>query len=73
MLIDFHTHAFPDSIGPRAVAQLSRQSGGLQPQTEGTLSSLKKEMTADGVDLSVVLSIATNPRQQHNVNRNLIF
>ena len=68
MLIDFHTHAFPDTIGPRAVAKLSRESGGLEPQTDGTLSSLKEQMAHDGVDLSVVLSIATNSRQQHNVN-----
>lgn len=68
MLIDFHTHAFPEKIANRAVASLAEAAGGLVPQTDGTLASLKAEMAADGVDISVVHSIATNPRQQHNVN-----
>ncbi|MBQ2853921.1 MAG: amidohydrolase [Oscillospiraceae bacterium] len=68
MLIDFHTHAFPPKIASRAVASLSHGSGGMIPRTDGTADSLLSEMQRDGVDLSVVLSIATNPRQQHNVN-----
>ncbi|MBR2877997.1 MAG: amidohydrolase family protein [Clostridia bacterium] len=68
MLIDFHTHAFPDAIAQRAMDKLSHASGGLVPQSRGTVSSLKTEMEKDGVDVSVVLSIATNPAQQTNVN-----
>lgn len=68
MLIDFHTHAFPDRIAGQAMEKLSREGGGLVPQTDGTLASLKEEMKKDGVDLSVVHSIATNPRQQRSVN-----
>ena len=68
MLIDFHTHAFPGKIAARAVASLSHGSGGMVPQTDGTVTSLKAAMDQDGVDISVVLSIATNPRQQHSVN-----
>ena len=68
MLIDFHTHAFPERIAARAVSGLAHASGGMVPQTNGTLSSLKAEMDRDGVDISVVLSIATNPKQQANVN-----
>ncbi len=68
MVIDFHTHAFPTKIAERAIEKLSFASGGLLPQTKGTLESLKDEMKKDGVDISVVLGIATNPGQQHNVN-----
>lgn len=68
MLIDFHTHAFPDRIAARAVSTLSHEGGGLEPQTDGTLASLKEQMAIDGVDLSVVHSIATNPKQMHKVN-----
>ncbi len=68
MLIDFHTHAFPPRIAAGAIASLSHAAGGLEPQTDGTLASLKAQMAADGVDLSVVLSIATNVKQQTNVN-----
>ena len=68
MLIDFHTHAFPEVISKKAIDKLAYLSGGLAPQTVGTVSSLKQEMKKDGVDISVVLSIATNPNQQINVN-----
>lgn len=68
MLIDFHAHAFPEKIAGRAIGKLSYDAGGLKPQSLGTAASLKEEMKKDGVDLSVVLSIATNPAQQHKVN-----
>ena len=68
MLIDFHTHAFPEKIAERAIAKLSFASGGLEPQTDGTLSSLKERMQRGRVDVSVVMNIATNPSQQKNVN-----
>ena len=68
MLIDFHTHAFPEQISHKAMGTLSHASGGLKPQTDGTISSLKAEMQKDGVDIAVVHSIATNPKQQKNVN-----
>ena len=68
MLIDFHTHAFPERIAPMAMGKLSYDSGGLIPQTEGTLVSLNEQLKLDGVDIAVVLSIATNPSQQSKVN-----
>ena len=68
MTIDFHTHAFPEKIAEKAMTNLSFASGGLLPQHRGTVGSLKAEMEKDGVDISVVLGIATNPGQQANVN-----
>ncbi len=68
MLIDFHTHAFPDAIAAKAVSKLSDASGGLYPHTDGTLAGLRARMEADGVDMAVVMNIATNPRQQTKVN-----
>lgn len=68
MIIDFHTHAFPEKIATRAIDKLAFASGGLIPQTDGTLSSLQHEMKQDNIDVSVVLGIATNPTQQKNVN-----
>jgi len=67
MLIDFHSHAFPEKVARAAMDKLS-QTGGMVPQTDGTLSGLKEVMARDGVDLSVVHCIATNPRQQTHVN-----
>ena len=68
MIIDCHTHAFPDKIANQAMRSLSFESGGLVPQTDGGLDSLRDEMKKDGVDISVVLGIATKPTQQKNVN-----
>lgn len=34
MLIDFHTHAFPERIAQRAVMSLAHGSGGMVPQDE---------------------------------------
>lgn len=68
MRIDFHTHCFPDKIAEKAIGKLSFVSGGLTPYTDGTVGGLKRRMKQDGVDLSVVLNIATNATQQKNVN-----
>ena len=68
MLIDFHTHCFPDKIAPKAIPKLSFVSGGLEPYTDGTVSGLKSSMQKAGVDVSVVLNIATNAHQQKAVN-----
>ncbi len=68
MLIDFHTHCFPEKIASKAIEKLSYASGGLEPYTDGTLSGLKKLMKDSDIDISVVLNIVTNPHQQKNVN-----
>ena len=67
-IIDFHTHCFPQKIAQKAVEKLSFTAGGLEYYTDGSLPSLKKRMADSGVTTSVVLSIATNEKQQKNVN-----
>ena len=67
MIIDFHTHAFPEKIATRAIPELQKKIE-LQPQTDGTLRNLSEKMSAWGIDKSVICNIATNPRQQTNVN-----
>ncbi len=68
MRIDFHTHCFPEKIAEKAKHKLSKASGGLIPQTDLTADGLRREMKKDGIDISVVMNIATNPHQQHSVN-----
>jgi len=67
MVIDFHTHCFPEKIATRAMEKLSATSG-LLPFTDGTVAGLEKQMQTDGVSISVVLNIATNATQQQAVN-----
>lgn len=68
MLIDFHTHAFPEKIADKAIKHLIECSGGLTPHTNGTFFDLKQLLKEQKVDKAVVLNIATNPAQQKNVN-----
>ena len=68
LVIDFHTHCFPEKIAKSTIEKLSFQSGGLIPQTDGTKESLLQLMNKDNVEKSVVLAIATNARQQNKVN-----
>jgi len=62
-ILDFHTHAFPDSLAERAIASLAAASNGVQPETDGTVGSLLTLMDKHGVEKAVIASIATKPEQ----------
>lgn len=68
MVFDFHIHAFPDAVAEKAIPALSKCSGGVLPTYDGKISSLKSALRKSGADRGVVLNIATNPKQQKNVN-----
>lgn len=68
MIIDFHTHAFPNTLAPRAMEKLSAACG-LVPKHDGSVRSLLSLMDACSVDRAVVLSIATGAHQEPSVNR----
>lgn len=67
MVIDFHTHAFPDAIAARAVARLEVPS--CKAKHDGTVSGLLHSMDAAGVDRAVICSIATKPDQFASILR----
>ena len=72
MKIDFHTHCFPDALAPRAMASLHENFKRLSyigAHTDGTANSAKKLLQASGIDRAVVCNIATNTKQETNVNR----
>lgn len=66
MVIDFHTHIFPEKIAARTI-ELLEAKGGLKAATDGTLAGLLASMEASGVDLSVVLPVATKPSQFESI------
>ncbi len=69
MVIDFHTHAFPDAIAERAVSSLVAACGGMyEPCSDGTCSGLVKNMDAFGVDVSVVQPVITKQSQTKSLN-----
>ena len=67
MIIDIHTHTFPDGLAARTVEKLRAQSHTL-PFSDGTVGALRGSMARAGVDRSVVLPVATNARQVPHVN-----
>ncbi len=66
-MIDFHTHIFPDHLAQRALDKLSA-IGGIPVCSNGRAEALLADMEGNGVHYSVVLNIATNPKQVDNVN-----
>ena len=69
MVIDFHTHAFPDAIAERAISGLVKSSGGLYPNcADGTVSGLLGNMEKFEVDISVVQPVITKVSQTKTLN-----
>lgn len=68
MIIDFHTHTFPDKVAPKIIAYLS-EKGGIPAHTEGTLSALRSSQKRAGIDYSVILPVATTLHQVESINR----
>ena len=66
MIIDFHTHAFPDAIADRAVTKLA-QAADWQPVLDGKVSGLLASMDRAGVDASVIAAVATRPGQAEGI------
>lgn len=67
MIIDAHTHVWPDKIA--GIALTSNPVPGLVPQGDGTVSGLTSAMDEHGIDLSCCLGIANEARHVDSVNR----
>ena len=67
MIIDFHTHTFPDKIADAALSKLRAASHTLS-FTDGTVTGLKRSMKEASIDWSVVLPVATNPLKVESIN-----
>jgi len=66
-IFDFHTHIFPDELAPVALGKLA-YSASIKPHSDGTLNGTKQVMIDSGICGFNTLHIATNPKQQSNVN-----
>ena len=65
MIIDFHTHFYPEKIRARAMASVN---GKFVPATDGGRAALVRSMEANGIDLSVGLPLVNTPRNARGVN-----
>ncbi len=70
MIIDIHTHVYPDKIAARAIEAMEvvAEPHGVSAVGDGTLDSLKNSMKKNGVDCSVILPIATRVEQVESIN-----
>lgn len=67
MIIDFHTHTYPDKVAEKAVKKLYDLGGTpcfREPTLEGLIESTKKS----GIDYSLSLPVATSPSQVEHIN-----
>jgi len=71
MLIDFHTHIFPDKIAKVSCDKMA-SSAGVAYYGDGTLAGLLAFMKEDGVDISVNAPVATKPEQVISINRKMV-
>lgn len=66
MIIDFHTHIFPDKIAAKAIPNLASVIH-LEPSMNGTIDGLKASMERSHVEISVVHPIVTKPQQFESI------
>lgn len=73
MLIDFHTHIFPDKLASRILNVLQREMNEVNKSvfpiySEGTLGGLIRLMKEYEITQSIVMPIATKPEQTAHIN-----
>ena len=67
MIVDIHTHTFPQAIAAATIEKLAGMSH-LSPFTHGSNADLAASMARAGVDRSIVLPVATNPAKVSHIN-----
>ena len=68
MIIDFHTHVFPDKIAAKTISYLADKARTV-PFSDGTCDGLLSKAEEAGADIAVNLPVMTNPSQFESVNR----
>ena len=67
MIIDIHTHTFPEKIAAKAIESLSKEAH-IVANTDGTNTGLNASMKEALVDISVIMPVATSPEQVVKIN-----
>ena len=67
MIIDVHTHVYPEKIVKRAIEKLEKVSG-VPAKTNGIKSGLVASMREAGIDYSLLLPVATSVKQVDTIN-----
>ena len=69
MVVDFHTHVYPDKIAERTINTLMSSAPDVKIYTKGTLNALLESMENAGIDKSVILPVATRKGQFDTINK----
>lgn len=67
MIIDIHTHTFPEKIAAKAIESLSKEAH-IVANTDGTNNGLKASMKDADVDISVIMPVSTSAEQVVKIN-----
>lgn len=68
MIIDAHTHIFPDRIAEKTITYLAGKAN-ISPHSDGTRDGLLSRLSEAGADIALNLPVLTNPAQFDSVNR----
>lgn len=68
MIVDVHTHIFPDELAPKAMYRLQQAAAGVVAYLDGTKADLLRSMESAGIDRSVVCPVTTKPTQDQAAN-----
>ena len=70
MIIDFHTHVFPDELADKAIKALTESCDNLYlPVSDGTVTGLLRKMDEWGIDASVIQPVITKKKQFEKTNQ----
>lgn len=68
MIIDFHTHIYPEPSAEKTLAAVQTRAG-ISCFSDGTRQGLVRSMDKAGIDLSVVCSVATKPERVESTHQ----
>jgi len=71
MIVDFHTHVYPESRAAKILPDVSRRAG-IPCYSDGTTQGLLASMAEAGVDVSVISRIAVHAAQVDNIHQWLL-
>lgn len=68
MIMDFHTHIFPEKIAGKTLSLLAERCH-VEPESDGTEAGILASMEEAGIDCSVILPVVTMPKQFESITR----
>lgn len=66
-IIDFHTHVYPPEIAKHTIDHI-RKTSGMISLTDATYKGMLSCMKQNGITRSIILPVATSPKQFHSIN-----